>query len=70
MENNAIVIDGDFNSLNNVTIKGSAIEQDYLDFKNSFNPLRDTLNKLVNLINPEKTQPRRDSLIRVFESTK
>ncbi|MEL4474431.1 DUF4369 domain-containing protein, partial [Shewanella algae] len=31
MENNAIVIDGDFNSLNNVTIKGSAIEQDYLD---------------------------------------
>jgi thiol-disulfide isomerase/thioredoxin len=69
-DNNAITIEGDFNNLSAVLIKGSAIEQDYVDFKNSFNPLRDTLNKLVNLINPEKTQPRRDSLIRAFEFTK
>jgi thiol-disulfide isomerase/thioredoxin len=70
MENNEIFIEGDFNNLSNVTIKGSSIEQDYVDFKNSFNPLRDTLNKLVNLINPEKNPGKRDSLIRVFESTK
>ncbi|MEN9599541.1 MAG: hypothetical protein RL596_1860 [Bacteroidota bacterium] len=70
MDNNVVTIEGDFNNLSNIAIKGSAVEQDYIDFKNSFNPLRDTLNKLVNLINPEKIPTRRDSLIRVFEFTK
>jgi peroxiredoxin len=70
LSNNSVTIDGDFNALSKASIKGSAVEDDYVYFKSKFNPIREELNLLVPKINAEKDQRKRDSMILVFESTK
>jgi thiol-disulfide isomerase/thioredoxin len=70
LSNNSVSIEGDFNELSKVMVKGSSVEDDYVYFKSKFNPIREELNLLVPKINAEKEQRKRDSMIVVFESTK
>lgn len=70
LENGVVGVEGDFVNLSSARVNGSSVEQHYEQFKGVFNPMRDSLNGLVNLINPEKDRLKRDSLIRLFELKK
>lgn len=65
-----VEMNGDVNDFKNITVKGCQIQDDYASFKQGFNPLRDRLNALANLVNTEKNAPKRDSLLALFEATK
>lgn len=68
--NNQVTLTGDFNNLKNTIIKGSSLNDDYQLFTTKFNPIRNELNRLAALINPEKNKLIRDSLISLFEIEK
>jgi thiol-disulfide isomerase/thioredoxin len=68
--NDDVSITGDFNNLSQASIIGSTVENDYQQFKSTFNPIRDRLNYLVQQINPEKNPQKRDSLINLYEQAK
>jgi len=70
LDNNQVTINGDFNELRNATIKGCPVQDDYQLFKSRFNPIRESLNSLAAQISPEKNQQKRDSLIRLFETSR
>lgn len=70
LDNNTVSINGDFNELRKAEIKGCPVEDDYQLFKSRFNPIRESLNSLAARISPEKNPQTRDSLIRLFETSK
>lgn len=70
LSNDEVTITGDFNQLSQAAIVGSSVENDYQQFKSTFNPIRDRLNYLVQQINPEKNPKKRDSLINLYEQAK
>ena len=66
MNNDNIMVSGEFANLKNVKIKGSAVQEDYEIFKSRFNSQFDGLRRIVGLINPEKDQHKKDSLIQEY----
>jgi peroxiredoxin len=69
--NEAIVIEGDLATQDQIKLTGSILHQTYEKFRIQFAPLKDKLNAIVPLIQAETAQsPKRDSLINLFNSYK
>lgn len=64
--NDAISISGDIKAVGNLSVKGSAAEDDYLVFKQRFNSLFEGLRGVAVQINAEKDAHKKDSLIQVY----
>lgn len=65
-----VSLEGDFNELSNLVIKGSSITEDYQLFKTNFNPIKNELNALVQQINTEHSAEKRTEMIAQFENLK
>ena len=61
--NEKLVINGEVSALQNVTMSGSAVNNDYQEFKTQFNPLFLQTRMLVEQINKETAGSRRDSMV-------
>ncbi len=68
--NDAITITGDIANAQSVKIKGSSIEDDFQDFSAQFNPVFMNLQTIGNQIQIESSLQKKDSLIRLYNSTK
>lgn len=70
MFNDMVSISGDINDVKNISVKGSALQEDFLSFKSQFIPYLEQLRTLAGLINPEKNPGKRDSLMRIYTVNK
>ena len=68
LENSNITVSGNKSALKDLKITGSASHNDYLDFKNTFNPLVVRLNNVVNQVNMTPDGQTRDSLMGIYSS--
>lgn len=69
-EADKVTITGNFGSLATATVKGSTAQDDYQEFKQQFNPLKDKLNGVASKIDPEKDPVKKDSLLGLFNKYK
>jgi peroxiredoxin len=68
LENSNIAVTGSLNDINNLKIEGSQSHKDFEAFKAAFSPMMNELNALVNHINQEPDQSKKDKLIPVYDS--
>ena len=68
--NDKVTVSGKASDINNATVKGSWVQDDYAEFKQRFNPLKDHLNGAAMKIDAEKDPSRRDSLMGLFNRYK
>jgi len=66
MHNDAVAISGSLNDAANITIKGSALQEDFLAFKTEFSPYLEKLRTLASLINNEKDATKRNTLFQEY----
>lgn len=70
MYNEPVTVTGDISNIAAANIKASAYQEDFVQFKNQFVPLLQRLQGLAGVINPERDQQKRDSLIREYTLVK
>jgi peroxiredoxin len=68
--NDKVTVSGNAANINAATVKGSVVQDDYAEFKERFNPLKDKLNGVAMKIDSEKNPARRDSLLGLFNHYK
>jgi len=66
--NDEVTITGDLADLKNVKIAGSAVEKEYLDFKQEFYPLFEKLNNVGNLLKTEQDATKKNGLMQEYTS--
>lgn len=66
--NDEVTITGDLADLKNVKIAGSAVENEYLDFKQEFYPLFEKLNNTGNLLKTEQDATKKNGLMQEYTS--
>jgi peroxiredoxin len=67
MGNENITIKGDVNNVQKLDVKGSAMNSDFVEFQNTFNPLFQTLTTLNQKINTRGNVQRDDSLMAQYK---
>ncbi|MBL7750351.1 MAG: AhpC/TSA family protein [Chitinophagaceae bacterium] len=68
LENSPITVTGKKEDLANLSIKGSSVHQDFVAFKEVFNPLVAQVNNVASTINSLPEGLKRDSLITVYNA--
>ena len=68
--NDAITLSGNLNDVKSVKITGSVTQTEYELFKLKFNPQFEKLQQLATIINAERDQQKRDSLIQLYNPTR
>ena len=67
MYNDAVSITGNLNDIANVTIKGAALQEDFLAFKTEFSPYLEKLRTLAGILNnPQTPANKKDSLLQEY----
>lgn len=66
MQNDAVTVTGNMNDTKNIIVKGSGLQEDFLSFKEQFIPYLEKLKTLASLINPEKNEQKKDSLMQEY----
>ncbi len=66
MNNDAVTISGEAMNLNNASVKGSYLQEDFANFKTQFIPYLEKMRSLAIVINPEKNAAKKDSLMQLY----
>jgi peroxiredoxin len=66
--NDAVTVSGDVENLKNLTVTGSASQNDFMDFQNTFNPYILQLNTLNQYANSAEGMAKRDSVVNVSKT--
>jgi peroxiredoxin len=66
--NDAITVSGDVENLKNLAVTGSASQNDFMDFQNTFNPYILQLNALNQYANSAEGMTKRDSVVTVSKT--
>jgi peroxiredoxin len=68
LENSKISVTGSLADINNLHIEGSQSHKDFEEFKATFSPMMNELNAIVNQINQEADQAKKDKLMPLYDS--
>jgi peroxiredoxin len=68
--NEVVTVAADAAAMGQATVKASALQQDFVSFKQQFIPYLQQLQGLAAIINPEREARKRDSLMQIYTATR